>query len=337
MTLDDSDLRVGPLTLAERAQVGEEYFRSCFTYALVAAVALSGVAVILGYSDGQPGAGAATAALAVLAGAAAAVAVRVSGGYERLRRYPYALAGVGPLIALVCLWHRIDANALYFPALAPLALAPCVAQDRRQQMTVIVSLAAGTCLGALEDTSLPRLQEAGELASSTIAVVVIGLLLAILIDWWARKVLLAPDYIQQTSGRAEAEPQRPPQASEAEPASAKLERIGRIARAGPQAFVELDIEGMEKLTGRHLQLLYLIREGLSQRDVAMHLCLADATVRRQVDAIRSRLQLVSSGTATASVASQLPALPTGFPDHREQRSPSAGGLEDAVRAEHGDE
>jgi len=143
MGLEDSDLRVGPLTLAERAQVGEQYFRSCFAYALISAVVLGVVALALGYSDGQPGAGPATAGLAVMV-AAAALATRVSGGYEFLRRHPYALAGAGPLIALVCLWHRADANALYFPALAPLAVAPPFAQDRRQQMTVIVSLAVGT-------------------------------------------------------------------------------------------------------------------------------------------------------------------------------------------------
>lgn len=149
--------------------------------------------------------------------------------------------------------------------------------------------------------------------------VVIGVLLAVLIDWWARKVLLAPDSLQATR-QTEAERRPPRQVSETEPMSTRVERIGRIAQANAQAFTALDIEGMGRLTGRQLQMLYLIREGFWQRDVAMHLRIAESTVRSQVDAIRSRLELVASGTATASVANQLPALPAGFPDPRKQRS-----------------
>lgn len=325
----------GPLTLAERAAVGEDYFQRCYGYALMATVALAATALALAYGDSQRGALVATSAIAVLV-AAAALAVR--DGYEWLRRHPYTLVLAGPAVALLCLWHAIDANAVYFPALAPLAIVPCVAQDRCQQLAVIGSLAAGTFIAALEDTRLPRLQGTGELASSTLAVLVLGALLMVIIDWWARKVLLAPDASEVTPSQRVQDPDgvegrrsgvevERSDGAEAERDN-RIERIRTIVTAEPVAFENLQIVAMQRLTGRQLQLLYLVRENLSSEDIAYWLNIKPNTVRTHIRNIRARLDVVGRGAATYALAHRLPDLPEGFPqqtqsiDHKEPLPPA---------------
>ena len=188
------------LTFAERATLMERFYWRCYRASLDATLALAAIAVLLAClnSNTQPYA---TGLLAIIVGLGTRLA-RTPARYRWLRRHPTALAFAGPLAAGCALWPATDANALYFPALAPLAIIACVAQRRRDTLTVIVSIAAGTFLGGLVDTRFPALAEPAELASATLAVGVVGALMTVLVNWCAKQVALTaqgPGGVSQVS------------------------------------------------------------------------------------------------------------------------------------------
>jgi Bacterial regulatory proteins, luxR family len=296
-----------PLSSTERAALGEDYFRDCFKLALHATLGLAAIAIVLAFADQQRGGAGATVVIASLT--AVLVLRGYRGGYESLSRHPYRLAWVGAASALSSLWPAVDANATYFPTLAPLALIACVAHHNRERVAITVALAGGTLAAAILDSRAPYLREPGQLAAATIAVLVLGGLLCLVVDWWARRVLFEPDGDASTSPADLAEVS---QLGEVEPAvehaGPDWVMVGAVVAASPRWFAALRPRGFDALTGRELQIVYLIRDQLAPADIASYLCISKRTVDVHIDHIRRKLDATYDGRSTFHLALGLPPL-----------------------------
>jgi len=308
---------LGPLTPSERAAVGEDFFRRCYGAALIATVLLCSIAVVLALVDRDAApTGTIVIVFAVLAGVAA---VRGSSGYERVRRHRYTLVLAGPLTAISSLFPAVNANAVYFPALAPLALIACVAQRRRERVAVIVSLALGSTVAALLDTRSSELRAAGSIAGATIGVIVLGLLLSIVVDWSARRLLLEPD--DGDVGRTVA-PGARARTADIEAQQRKRERderdqrVAAIREAPREHLVRLRPSSLAKLTARELQILFLIAERLDRYDIAECLAISPKTVDKHIENVRGKVGWTHSGRPTAQLTLELPQFTARGSDHK---------------------
>jgi DNA-binding CsgD family transcriptional regulator len=292
---------LAPLTLGERAAVGEHFFQRCCVGGLYATMALAGCAAIIALTN-QRTVPSGTIVVAAAVIAAAARGLR-AGGYDWLRRHPYALVLVGPLTAASSLWPAVDSNAVYFPALAPLMLIASVAQRRRERVAVIVSLAIGTAMAAVLDAGSPELSTASALASATVGVVIVGVLLGVVVDRCARRVLLEPDTL--VPGPEPAPSGTPPTREHSE-TQGRRERIDAIGRASRDRLVRLRPTSLASLTARELQILFLVGEGLDHHDIADHLGISPRTVGKHVEHVRSKTGSILAGRPTSWLALQLP-------------------------------
>jgi len=295
---------LGPLTPSERAAVGEDFFRRCYGAALIATMLLCGVAVLLALVDRDTApTGTIVIVFAVLAGVAA---VRGFSGYARVRRHRYALVLAGPLTAVSSLFPAVDANAVYFPALAPLALIACVAQRRRERVAVIASLALGAMVAALLDTRSSELRTAGSIVGATIGVVVLGLLLSIVVDWCARRLLLEPDDgdVERTVATGVRAQTAEIEAQQRE--RERDERVAAIREASREHLVRLRPSSLAKLTARELQILFLVAERLDRYDIAECLAVSPKTVDKHIENVRAKVGWTHSGRPTAQLTLELP-------------------------------
>ncbi|MEA2373926.1 MAG: hypothetical protein QOD53_389 [Thermoleophilaceae bacterium] len=300
---------LSPLTLNERVAVGETFFRRCFSIALNITMVLAAVAMLLALLNPRTSAGG-TIVIAALVAVAARAGPRAT-RYEWLRRYPYALVLGGPLTAVSSLGPAVDANALYFPALAPLALIACVAQRRRERIAVIVSVAIGTLAAAVLDTHSPNLSSPEALTGATVGVAYLGVLLGVVIDWCARRVLLAPDGVDADASPIDAPAGRtavrPALANEIVPEEGRrLARIQSISLASNDEITRVRPESLSRLTARELQILFLVGEGLDRHDVADSLCISPKTVDKHIQHVRDKTGLTGTGRPTSWLALDLP-------------------------------
>jgi hypothetical protein len=257
----------------------ERYFWNAYCIALDATLGLCAVAILLAVlNSGTPPYGTVTVALIAAAGTRM---MRTPGAYSVCRRHPYLLALPGVLSAVSMLAPDMDANAIYFPALSGLALAPCVTTRRREIMAVILTTAAGTFIAALADTRFPSLAEPAELTSSTFAVLIVGTLMATLINWCAIQsgtggAPRRPDenerqHVARTSRASETnELAEPPPRPEQSPSPAQPRRllqppaILRAVRDQLRMIAPLDLgTELRPLTARQLQVFYLAKADLS--------------------------------------------------------------------------
>jgi DNA-binding CsgD family transcriptional regulator len=289
--------------------VGEEFFRECWSAALYVTMLLAVIAVILALLNGKTTpTGTLVIAAAICLGARAA---QRPSGYEWLRRHRYATGLAGPVAALSSLWPAVDANALYFPALAPLALIACVAQRRRERIVVIASLALGTLVAAILDTRSPELSTSAELASATAGAAITGLMVGIVVDWCARKVLLAPDDLDADLLRGNVVELRSAKTVDEDQ---QLERVSAISRASRDDLKRNQSKSLSGLTARELQIVFLTAEGLDRHDIADRLSISPKTVDKHVEHVRDKTGLRGSGRPTSWLTDQLPPFTLHRPD-----------------------
>jgi DNA-binding CsgD family transcriptional regulator len=299
---------LSPLTLSERVAVGEDFFLRYYSVTLYATVLLAAIAVILALLNPRaPATG--TLVVAALICLAVRAGLRPN-GYGWLRRHRYAIVLAGPLTALSSLWSTVDANAVYFPALAPLALIAGLAQRRRERVAVIVSVALGTLVAALLDTGSPELSTPNELAGATIGVAIVGLLLGVVVDWCARKVLLAPEDLEPDAQEAAAVVP-PPQVAER---GRRLARVSAISRASNEELESRRSPLLASLTAREVQILFLIAERLDRYDIADRLSISPKTVDKHVQHVREKTELTGSGRPTSWLTLHLPPFESAHPE-----------------------
>lgn len=293
-----------PLTLSERVAVGEDFFQRFYRAALIITVLLAASAGVLAIvSDHSAPTGTIVVALLIGAGA---IGARRASSYDWLRRHRYALTIAGPLTAISSLWPTVDANAVYYPALAPLALSACVAQRRAERVAVIVSLAIGTAVAATLDARSPQLSSPEKLAGATIAVAVLGVLIAVVVDWCARRVLLEPD------DRGDERPALPDALVAAadddrvdRDEQGRLNRVAVIAKASREQLTRLRPATLADLTARELQILFLVVEGLDRHDIGDCLSISPKTVDKHVERVRTKTGLTHTGRPTSWLTAQL--------------------------------
>ncbi len=297
---------LSPLTLSERVAVGESFFRRYYSVTLYATVLLAAIAVFLASLNPRtPATG--TLVVAALVCVAVRAGLRPN-GYDWLRRHRYAVVLAGPLTALSSLWPAVDANAVYFPALAPLALIAGLAQRRRERIAVIGSVALGTLVAALLDTRAPELSMPDELAGATIGVAIVGLLLGVVVDWCARKVLLAPEDLDGPAATAVVPS---PHDAEADP---RIGRVNAISRASNQELEQRRPQMLVSLTAREVQILFLIAERLDRYDIADRLSISPKTVDKHVQHVREKTELTGTGRPTSWLTLHLPPFDSVRPE-----------------------
>lgn len=274
----------------------ERYFWNAYCIALDATLGLCAVAILLAVLNrGTPPYGTVIVALIAAVGTRR---MRTPSAYRVCRRHPYLVALPGVLSAACMLAPDMDANAIYFPALSGLALAPCVTTRRREIIAVIVITAGGTFISALADTRFPSLAEPAELTSSTFAVVIVGTLMAVLVNWCAIQSATQgaseqPERSQrQLTTRTSTKPADPPRQPEESSTPTRPQRllrpptILRAVRDRFRAIAPLDL-GV-RLTPRQLQAFYLSKADLGPEEAAAWLGISLSMFKSHQSAARKR-------------------------------------------------
>jgi DNA-directed RNA polymerase specialized sigma24 family protein len=297
----------------------ERYFWNGYCIALDATLGLCALAVLLAaLNSGTPPYGTVTVALIAAAGTRM---IRTPSAYSAFRRHPYLLTLPALLSATSMLAPDMDANAIYFPALSGLALAPCVTTRRREIAAVILITAASTFIAALADTRFPSLAEPAELTSSTFAVLVVGTLMAALINWCATQAATVGAARQITQNerqlaartspaRETNEPPDPTLQPEHSPSPARPQRllpppaILRAVRDHMRAIAPLDLNtDLRSLTARQLQVFYLVKADLGPDQAAKWLRISLSMVKQHQIEARKR-----TGLSDVEIVASLPEI-----------------------------
>ena len=181
----------------------------------------------------------------------------------------------------------------------------------------------GHLLAAVVDTRSPQLAEPSQLLSATVAVLVLGGLINVIIDWWARRVLLAADDEQRHVSRdpsavirargaiaswlarqmltrpsADSVASRPRDDADRGPAPGHtvVETLTAplfpsfevLERTPKEVFESLRPDRLGKITAREIQILDHPGAGLDHEDIATTLGIATATVDDHVRHIRDK-------------------------------------------------
>ena len=293
----------------------ERYFVTTYFVALDATLGLCLVAILLALLNNNTSP-VGSLIVAVTAAGGTRVA-RTPGSYLFLRRHSWVLAFSGVSAAGCMLAPAMDANALYYPALAPLAIVPCVAARRQEIALVIGAIACGTFIAALADTRYPALARPSELTSSTFAVVIIGVLLAALIDWCAvsagQPAVTAEDQGSRARGQdapltaisehsALVVDDSPPGARQ--PRFLNPPAILRAVRDGFRAIrPDLILRSGLSLTARQLEVFYLMLADLDATRSAEWLGISVRSVRRHAAEGRRR-----AGLSNVEILERLPSI-----------------------------
>jgi hypothetical protein len=304
----------------------ERYFWNAYCIALDASLGLCALAILLAVlNSGTPPYGTTTVALIAAAGTRK---FRNPNAYSTFRRHPYLLTLPAVLSAASMLAPDMDANAIYFPALSGLALAPCVTTRRREIAAVILTTAASTFIAALADTRFPSLAEPAEVTSSTFAVLVVGTLMAALINWCAIQSATsgAPPQSNETEwqlaartspARGTNQPPDPTLQSEQSPSPSRPQRllpppaILRAVRDKLRTIAPLDLDAeLRPLTPRQLQVFYLLKADLGPDQVAKWLRLSLSMVTQHQIEGRKR-----TGLSDVEIIASLPEI-SEYPNER---------------------
>jgi DNA-binding CsgD family transcriptional regulator len=270
----------------ERARLGEEFFYRAFRTSLGAMAILSLIAIPLSSTNTRSG-WIGTFAIAAPVGVAAGLVCwrYPERGYAFFRAHRLLPLAAGPTLALLALWSATDPNALYFPAMAIMGVSVAVAQRRREIAAAAISLAAGALASAFVSSSTsPELQAHGEFALSALGVLVVGQLLAMLVEVLARGVMTESSRASENPDSRELPLPLSLARTAPDPGSPERARINELLRAvGERAILRRD-----GYSAREVQVFFLLYGGLTAKEAAGYLGVAPNVVYKQIDRCRKR-------------------------------------------------
>ncbi|MDQ6804663.1 MAG: hypothetical protein M3065_06785 [Actinomycetota bacterium] len=295
------------VTPGERARLGEGFYYRVYRESLAAIAVLSLGATGLSLLNPHRAWLGTTLVCAAVGGGVVTVRSRYSErGYIFLRNHRHVPAMGAVLLAALPFWPAVDPNAIYFPAIAILGLIVSIAQRRREIAGTAIALAAGSVVSSITSSTSPAAHTPAGFVLPTLGVLVVGVLLALLVEYFARMAMIEP---------AVAEPDADPGAAGVagrRPASRITDQAGDAALprgvAEPSSKRTADTRLSELLcsardrahlhadgyTGREVQIFLLIHEGFTQTEAAGYLRIRPNTVHKMTAAVRRRRKLSST-------------------------------------------